>query len=113
MKKKNLFRLLWLPILMASVGIIGLSTQISFRLPSFSWGTKPAIEAHIIATVAIYDSQTGAIVGWWDYYDDGTKKWRPWPGTNPVTYLTTDDKYVVDLIYTKNKKRPAEKIFRA
>ena len=112
MKKKNLFRLLWLPALMASVGIIGLSTQV--RLPSFSWfASNSSVEAHIIATVPIYDLQTGAIVGWWDYYDDGTKKWRPWPGTNPVTYLTTDDKYVVDLIYTKNKKRPAEKIFRA
>lgn len=100
-----------LPIVLASAGLLLLSTQIPWSLPSMS--SKPAIAAHIIATVAIYDSQTGAIVGWWDYYDDGTKKWRPWPGTNPVTYLTTDDKYVVDLIYTKNKKRPAEKIFRA
>ena len=100
-----------LPIVLASAGLLLLSTQIPWSLPSMS--SKPAIEAHIIATVAIYDSQTGAIVGWWDYYDDGSKKWRPWPGTSPVTYLTTDDKYVVDLIYTKNKKRPAEKIFRA
>jgi len=109
MKKKNLLRLLWLPALMASVGLALLSTQIS--LPLFTFGAK-AVEAHIIATVAIYDSQTGAIVGWWDYYDDGTKKWRPWPGTNFKAPFTSSDMYVRDLPLTKNKKRPAVKQFR-
>ena len=112
MKKKNLFRLLWLPILMASVGLTLLSTQVT--LPRFNWfASQTATEAHVIYSITVYETGNTTIIGWWDFYDDGTKKWRPWPGTNPKSPITTSDFYVRDLIYTKNKKRPAEKIFRA
>ena len=95
---------------MAAAGLALISTRVS--LPHFSWGSRTAVEAHIIATVAIYDSQTGQIVGWWDYYDDGTKKWRPWPGSEVTAAFAISDMYVRDLPEREFKKRPASKFFR-
>lgn len=35
-----------------------------------------SFKANLIAKVAVYDTN-GNIVGWWYYYDDGTKVWHP------------------------------------
>ena len=78
----------------------------------FAFKGKSLEDPYIIASVAVRTPE-GQIVGWWDYYSDGTKKWRPWPGTSFKAPFTSNDMYVVDLTKAKNKKRPAVKQFRS
>lgn len=66
MKKSNLFRLLWLPALMASLGLALLFTQFSLFQ-----GHNPSHNQAVIATYYIYDPVTGYAVAKVTHYQDG------------------------------------------
>lgn len=72
MKKSNLFRLLWLPALMASLGLALLFTQFSFFQ-----GHNPSHNQAVIATYYIYDPVTGYATAKVTLYQDGCKVTDP------------------------------------
>jgi len=70
MKKKNLFRLLWLPALMASVGLTLLVGQIPF---GFFQDHNPSHNQAVITYYYIYDPVTGYATAKVTLYQDGCK----------------------------------------
>jgi len=90
MKKKNLFRKLWLPALMASVAMTALFTQISFFQ-----GHNPSHNQAVIATYYIYDPVTGYATAKVTLYQDGckvTEDMEPAPKGNVSAVVDLFDK---------------------
>jgi len=133
MKKQSLFRKLWLPAVMASVGLTLLFGQLTgfdhnhaviatyyiydpvtgyatARVTLFQDGCKettPLMEPSIPAVVTIFD-QKGAYVGKWAFGEDKTQTWY---GGAQDGLMVHSSPFVKDLLSARSKRRPSEKFF--